>query len=112
MGRVLVIAGDTVIGRAIEAFLLKEADLEVKLVAPSDQDAIQAVIDQFQPEVIVIEEGVNGIPSVEGACRTFSYGSSRLIQIPYEKNYIEVSEKYRIPYAGLAQLVSAIKADK
>ena len=108
MKRVLVVINKALFRVGLESLLSQYKELDLKTIVYQNDKALVATIKDFQPEVILVDEGVqiNDMPSVLGILS--DYSNIRLLVVNSRENRLQAYEKREIPISRSEDLFNAV----
>ena len=100
----LVVTGNMLLGDALESLLAGAFALPVQRVMAASTDALLAATDHYQPEVIVLEEGLIDDSAIHLLSQLPDYGNIRLILVDPRENQLYVYDRYQVFLTQAADL--------
>jgi hypothetical protein len=107
--RVLVVINKVLFRVGLESLLSQQKEWDLKTIVYQNDNTLVAAIKDFQPEVILVDEGVQikDLPNVLGIFSDFP--EIRLLVVNSQENRIQVYDKREIPISRPEDLFNAVK---
>ena len=107
--RVLVVTQNLLLGDVLESLLDSVFTLPAHRVMRVGADALLEGIDQFRPEVVVLEEGLVGNGSSCLLSQLLKYGRIRIILVNLEKNRLHVYDTFPVSLIQSTDFITLIE---
>ena len=107
--RVLIIDNDTLLEAGIRSLLEREADLEISTTHASDEAELAAQIQRVRPDVVILEEASNCVPTARLLASLRKFGSVRVVEVSSEHNLMRTYDKNQIWLAKAVDLLCVIR---
>lgn len=107
--RVLAVIQNHLLGDILDNLLSNLFSLHVCRVLCVSPDSFWHGIDQYQPEVIVLEEGLIDVTALSLVGRSLLCGRVRIILINPAGNQVQVYDKFQISLTQTADFVALIE---
>ncbi len=107
--RVLAVIQNHLLGDILDTLLSNLFSLHVCRVLRVNADSFWQGVDQCQPEVIVLEEGLVDVSTLSLAGQPLLCGRVRIILINPAGNQVQVYDKFQISLTQTADFVALIE---
>jgi hypothetical protein len=107
--RVVIVTRNLLLGDVLENLLPNVFRLSYPSDLYANADVLQQAIDHYQPEVVVLEEGLIGDTSNPLLSQSLNYGRARLILVNPEENRVHVYDKFQISLTRAADLLALVE---
>ena len=107
--RVLAVIQNHLLGDILDTLLSNLFSLHVCRVLCVSPDSLWQGIDQYQPEVIVLEEGLVDVTALSLVGRSLLCGRVRIILISPAENRVQVYDRFQISLTQTADFVALIE---
>lgn len=106
--RVLILEGDHLPSAGVRSLLSNQNDLHVLAKVFTSFEEMLQIIDDFQPNVIVMDDGMLEKSALGLATSLKDYPSLRTIIVHWEDNEIEVYDRQKVVIRELQDFLSVI----
>ena len=107
--RVLMMTQNSLLGDALESILSQAINLLVHRILFADADGLLQATNDYQPEVIILEEGIVCESSLCLSNQWLDNGRLCIILVSPEVNQIHVHDKFRVSLTRAADFIALIE---
>lgn len=107
--RVLVVIRNSLLGDILGSLLAGAIRLQVQTVLCINPEGLWIGIEQYQPDVLVMEESLIEETLIAGPGNTTAFGRIRIIAINPAANQVKVYDKFQISLTHFTDFVALIE---
>jgi hypothetical protein len=107
--RVLVLTKNLLLGDVLESLFANVITLRVHRVMRPNANGLRQGIDQYQPEVVVLEEGLIGNGYLTLLSQLLNDGRVRVILVNAQENRVHVCDEFSLSLTQAADFIALIE---
>lgn len=107
--RILVVIGESYIGKGVESLLSRRPDLNVDSFPYLDGISLSSQIESYQPNVIILDEGLLSSKRIDLSSLLMGYPKMRILVLGIQDNRLNVFDHQELIVSHSNDLVSVIE---
>jgi DNA-binding NarL/FixJ family response regulator len=108
MPRVLIAEKESLLGAAVQSFLVRQPGLEVIGISPADQAQLVQEVDRLRPDVVILGEPSQLIGPAQLLTFLRDYPTLRVVVVNVDHSLVRIYDKHQVSLKRADQILDIL----